>query len=147
MLLEQFHSLPVGLLAGAAVLSVASGAFLEAAAILAVVGLNGAIGYGVERRSERTIRGLGTAAEQHRPGRGVGTPAEVGLESVVPGDLLTLRRGTLVPADARIVSARDLTVSEAMLKGESLAVVKPQSRSRPGRSRSATGRTWSTAGR
>ena len=124
VLLEQFRSLPFGLLAGAAVLSVATGAFLEAAAILAVVGLNGAISYGVERRSERTISGLGTAAEQTAWVVRDGTPAEVGLEAVVAGDLLTLRRGTLVPADARIVSARDLTVSEAMLTGESLAVTK-----------------------
>ena len=124
VLLEQFRSLPVGLLAGAAVLSVATGGLLEAAAILAVVGLNGAIGYGVERRSERTISGLGTAADQTAWVVRDGTPAEVGLDAVVPGDLLRLRRGTLVAADARIVSARDLTVSEAMLTGESLPVAK-----------------------
>ena len=57
--------------------------------------LNGAIGYGVERRSERTISGLGTAADQTawvvRD-----EAAEDGLKSVMPGDLLTLRRGTLV---------------------------------------------------
>ena len=132
VLLEQFRSLPVGLLAGAAVLSVATGGLLEAAAILAVVGLNGAIGYGVERRSERTISGLGTAADQTAWVVRDGTPAEVGLDAVVPGDLLTLRRGTLVPADARIVSARDLTVSEAMLTGESLPVTKTAETLPPG---------------
>jgi Ca2+-transporting ATPase len=124
ILLGQFRSLPVALLAGAAVVSFATGGALEAVAILGVVALNGGIGFGVESRSERTIRGLGDA-----PGRTAavlrdGTEAEVPIETVVPGDLLVLRRGTVVPADARIVWTSDLTVSEAMLTGESLPVRK-----------------------
>src|SRR5215469_4401803 len=45
ILVDQFHGLPVALLAGAAVLSLATGGLLEAGAILAVVGLNAAIGF------------------------------------------------------------------------------------------------------
>jgi P-type Ca2+ transporter type 2C len=124
ILREQFQSLPVGLLAGAAVLSVATGGFFEAAAILAVVGLNGIIGYGVESRSERTISSLAAAGHQTTWVVRDGTAGEIGLEAVVPGDLISLRRGTLVPADARIISAQDLTIGEALLTGESLPVSK-----------------------
>ena len=45
-------------------------------------------------------------------------------KAVVPGDLIELLPGTVVPADARVLSARDLRVGEAMLTGESLPVAK-----------------------
>src|SRR5262249_61100878 len=58
ILLSQFGGLPVALLAGAAVVSVAIGSFIEAGAILAVVAITGGIGFATERRAERTIRSL-----------------------------------------------------------------------------------------
>src|SRR5262249_16640565 len=45
-------------------------------------------------------------------------------EQVVPGDVLFLRRGTLVAADARVLSDQNLSVTEAMLTGESVPVLK-----------------------
>ena len=124
ILLEQFRSLPVGLLAGAAVLSIVSGGAFESRGNSAVVALNGVIGYGVESRSERTISSLATTGDRTASVVRDGVPTEIGLEAVVPGDVITLRRGTLVPADARVIAAHDLTVSEAMLTGESFPVAK-----------------------
>jgi P-type Mg2+ transporter len=49
---------------------------------------------------------------------------EVPLRSVVLGDLIRLSAGDLVPADSRLVEARDLSVQQAMLTGESLPVDK-----------------------
>jgi Ca2+-transporting ATPase len=124
MLLGQFASLPVGLLAAAAAVSVATGGILEAAAILGVVGLNATIGYTVESRSERTIRSLAAPGNATALVVRGGTRAEVPVEAVVPGDLLVLRRGMMMSADARLVAAQDLTVGEAMLTGESQPVAK-----------------------
>jgi Ca2+-transporting ATPase len=59
ILLGQFQSLPVALLAGVAVVSLATGTVLEAGAIMAVVALNAVIGFTTETRAERTIRSLG----------------------------------------------------------------------------------------
>ena len=53
-----------------------------------------------------------------------GREQEVPRRSVVPGDVIHLSAGDLVPADARLVSARDLSVQQAMLTGESLPVDK-----------------------
>ncbi|MDA8249441.1 MAG: cation-transporting P-type ATPase [Rhodospirillales bacterium] len=120
---DQFATLPVLLLAGAAAVSLATGALAEAVAIGGVLLLNGALGFAVESRSERRIAGLSrppAAARVMRDGR----PGEVPFAEVVPGDLLLLRPGTLVAADARLVQARELSVNEAMLTGESLPVNK-----------------------
>ncbi|MBV8575383.1 MAG: hypothetical protein JOZ58_10160, partial [Acetobacteraceae bacterium] len=133
MLTEQFRTLPVALLAGTAAISLISGGILEAVAVLAVVALNGIIGYGVESRSERTIRSLGREVERTASVLRDGTTSDIPAETVVPGDLLVLRRGTVVPADARIVAAHDLTASESVLTGESRPVAKsPEPLSRVG---------------
>jgi P-type Ca2+ transporter type 2C len=124
ILLGQFGGLPVALLAGAALVSVAIGGFLEAGAIMAVVALNGGIGFATERRAERTIRSLeGVVAHTARVLRG-GGELEIAADAVVPGDIMILQRGMVVPADGRLIKVSDLAVSEAALTGESLPVAK-----------------------
>jgi P-type Ca2+ transporter type 2C len=124
ILLGQFSGLPVALLAGAALVSIAIGGLIEAGAIMAVVALNGGIGFVTERRAERTIRSLeGTVAQTARVLRG-GGELEIPAEAVVPGDVMILQRGMIVPADGRLVSACALAVSEAALTGESLPITK-----------------------
>jgi P-type Ca2+ transporter type 2C len=124
ILLSQFHSLPIALLAAGAVLSIATGGLLDAAIILGVIGLNGAIGFIAEARAEETIGSLGESrapvSRVLRNGKECETPAE----KLVPGDLIELRRDEIVPADARVVTANRLTVNEAMLTGESVPAVK-----------------------
>ncbi len=123
ILVDQFRTLPTMLLAGAAVLSVFTGGLAEAAAIVAVLGLNGAIGFTVESRAEHTIQGLegpAGSAQVVRDGRQVTVLAT----ELVPGDLLALSRDHAVFADARILRAQELSVNEAMLTGESLPVTK-----------------------
>ena len=124
LLLGQFQSLPVGLLAVASVISIATGAAVEAAAIMSVVALNGVIGYLTESRAERTIRSLGALEAPNAHVIRDGAAIEVPAETVVPGDILVLSRGVMVPADARLISAIALTASEAGLTGESLPVTK-----------------------
>jgi P-type Ca2+ transporter type 2C len=124
ILLSQFRGLPVVLLAGAALVSVAIGGFMEAGAIMAVVALNGGIGFATERRAERTIRSLeGVGAQSARVLRN-GRELEIPAEAVVPGDVMILQCGMVVPADGRLVSVCALAVSEAALTGESLPVAK-----------------------
>ncbi|MBH5397558.1 cation-transporting P-type ATPase [Bradyrhizobium sp. CNPSo 4010] len=122
--LDQFQSMPVALLAGVAVVSVVTGTLLEAGAIMAVVALNAAIGFTTENQAEQTIRSLGAPASLTARVVREGAEMDVRADLLVPGDLVLLRRGTVVPADGRLVSARALTVSEAALTGESLPVVK-----------------------
>jgi Ca2+-transporting ATPase len=117
-------SLPVALLGVAAVVSLATGGLVEAAAIAAVVGVNAAIGYVTETRAERTLSSLAdpgaATARLRRDDRARNVP----VDEVVPGDVMLLERGHSVPADGRLIAASGLTVSEAALTGEALPVDK-----------------------
>ncbi len=121
---EQFKSLPVALLGAAAAISVATGGLADAVVIMSVVGINAVIGYVTESGSERTIHSLKNLV---RPSALVVRDARVcsvGVEAVVPGDLLVLRPGTYVAADARLVEAQYLSVDESALTGESMPAGK-----------------------
>ncbi|MBV9530847.1 MAG: cation-transporting P-type ATPase [Bradyrhizobium sp.] len=124
MFIEQFQGLPVALLAGAAALSLATGGLLEAGTILAVVGLNAAIGFGVEKRTEQTISSLGAPSVKHARVMRGSVETEVASAALVRGDIMVLQRGSVVPADGRLLRSDRLMVSEAALTGESQPVEK-----------------------
>ena len=122
--IEQFKSLPVALLGVAAAVSVVTGGVADALVIMAVVVTNAGIGYATESQSEKTINSLKSMV---RPTAFVlrnGKIREIGAEAVVPGDILALRPGTYIPADARLIDANRLSVDESALTGESLPVLK-----------------------
>jgi len=114
----------VALLGASAVLSLLTGGVFEAIAIAAVVGVNACIGYLTESEAERTIgtlsAGIPPVATVIRGGR----RAEVSAEQLVPGDLLDLRPGSIIAADARLIGADRLMVDESPLTGESMPVLK-----------------------
>ena len=124
ILWAQLRSLLVGLLAVAAVLGFVSGDTVEAYAILAVIALNTAIGFFSELRAVRSmeaLRRLGvTRCRVRRDGRLRALPAE----ALVPGDVVVVEGGDLVPADLRLIEAARLQVDESALTGESLPVDK-----------------------
>ena len=123
-LVEQFLNLPVAMLLGSALISVITGGAGDALVILAVVGINAAIGFFTERQAERTIRGLQDltpkACRVIRDGQRRNLPAD----RLVPGDIVLLAPGSFVAADLRLVSTRELSVDESALTGESLPVEK-----------------------
>jgi Mg2+-importing ATPase len=53
-----------------------------------------------------------------------GKPQEIPLRDLVPGDIINLSAGGMIPGDVRILSAKDLFVSQGTLTGESLPVEK-----------------------
>ena len=121
---DQMTSLPIALLSGSAVLSLATGGIADAVVILAVVLLNAGIATATERQAERTILGLSRYTPHPVPVRRGGRRLEVAPDELVPGDVILLEPGTLLPADARLIEANDLTVNESPLTGEALPVHK-----------------------
>lgn len=124
MLLEQVLTAPVGLLAASALISVLTGAAADAVVILAVVGVNGVIGWFTERHAEQTIRGLAEGRPRQCRVLRDGAPRTLPASVLVPGDLVELVPGSWVAADMRLLGSRELSIDESALTGESLAVIK-----------------------
>lgn len=122
--INQFKSVPVALLGVAAVISVSTGGLADALVIMAVIGVNALIGYASESGTEKTIHSLKTLV---RPSALVIRDVkvrEISSGDVVPGDLIILRPGTYIAADARLIEAEHLSVDESALTGESMPVNK-----------------------
>lgn len=77
-----------------------------------------------EYRAKRSIRALNQLSEPDTVVIREGESIEIPVEEVVPGDLIFLRAGSSVPADARLLRADDLAVDESTLTGESTPVEK-----------------------
>jgi Ca2+-transporting ATPase len=124
MFIDQFKSLPVGMLAVGAGLSALSGGLTDAVAIMAVVFINSVIGFVTEEEADRIISALNELVKPSalviRDREALAIPSE----EVVIGDLLVLRPGIYVAADARLVHASHLTIDESVLTGESMPVQK-----------------------
>jgi Ca2+-transporting ATPase len=125
--LEQLTSLPVLLLGASAVVSIATGGLGDAVVILAAVLANASIATATEEQAERTILAMDDVAVPPAPVRRDGRPAMIPAEALVPGDIVPVAPGMLVPADLRRLLAADLTVNESALTGESLPVAKSAS--------------------
>jgi Ca2+-transporting ATPase len=124
ILIEQVTSLPVALLGVAAGVSLLTGGWIDALVIGGVVVINAVIGYITESQSERSIRSL---TQLFRPSvlvRRDGRLRTLPADEVVPGDLLVLRPGDYVAADARLIEAQHLRTDESSLTGETLPTPK-----------------------
>jgi Ca2+-transporting ATPase len=124
LLAEQFKSLPVGMLTASAVVSLATGGVADAIATMAVVGLNAVFGYVTEGQAESAIHALIDTSSQTVRILRDGAETVVKGADLVPGDILLVRPGTLIPADARLTEAIRLSVDESALTGETLPVEK-----------------------
>ncbi len=127
MLAEQFKSFVVILLIVAAVISALLGDYIEAAAIMAIVILNAALGVVQEYRAEQSLAALRKLAAPEAHVIRDGAHQIVPASQLVPGDLVLLEAGNYVPADLRLLEAVNLRIDEAALTGESVAVQKDAS--------------------
>ncbi len=124
--LDQFLTIPVGLLTAAAGLSLLTGGLVDAIAIMTVVGINAILGFVTESQSEKTIHSLKNLVRPMALVVREGETKEIGAEYLVPGDIIILRPGYYVPADGRIIQAERLTIDESALTGESVPILKTQ---------------------
>ncbi len=124
ILIGQFMSLPVALLAIAAGVSILTGGLADAVVIMSVVAINAVIGYTTENNAEKTIYSLKSLVRPSALVRRCSKITEIGVEQVVPGDILVLRPGSYVAADARLIEVQHLSIDESALTGESMPVLK-----------------------
>jgi Ca2+-transporting ATPase len=122
--MEQVNSLPTYLLAAAAGVSLLTGGLVDAVVVIGVVAANAAIGYITESEAEKTIDSLRNLVHPKAEVLRDGKKQEIDAEEVVLGDVLLLKPGTYVAADARVIQYSRLSVDESMLTGESIPVNK-----------------------
>ena len=108
----------------AALISAVLNEWVEAVAILVIVVLNAVLGYTQESRAEQSMEALKRMAVPIVRARRDGQLREISARDLVPGDVVVLETGNIVPADGRVLSAANLRVEEAALTGESEPVDK-----------------------
>ena len=122
--LNQFASLIVWVLIGAAAVSGLLQEWIDAAAIFAIVVLNAILGFVQEFRAERSLAALKQLSVVTARVIRDGSSHKIPASQVVPGDLVQVEAGDRIPADSRVVTAMGLQTMEASLTGESLPVAK-----------------------
>ena len=124
LLLDQFRNVLIVILLVACVLSAFLGHGLEAAAIGVIVLFAALLGFFQEVRAERAIEALRRMAAPTATVLRDGVQTEIPARDLVPGDIILVRAGDRIAADARLMEAASLQVDEASLTGESVPVEK-----------------------
>ncbi|TRX10798.1 cation-translocating P-type ATPase [Flavobacterium gawalongense] len=124
MLLHQLLDFMILILITAAVISGILGDVTDAVIILAIVVINAFVGFIQEYRAEKAMEALKNMAANHarilREGKMIDTPAS----DLVPGDVVVLEAGNIIPADVRFFETHQVKVDESALTGESNNVEK-----------------------
>lgn len=123
-LLRQFKSPLVYILLIGALLSSILGELVDVGVIILAVFANVAVGFWQEYRSSNILEKLRAIIQVRTVVIRDGAAHEIDAEDLAPGDIILLKSGNKVPADARILSCRHLEINEALLTGESSPVHK-----------------------
>jgi calcium-translocating P-type ATPase len=120
-LADQFNNLLIYVLLAAALLAFLVDHKVDSSVILAVVLVNGAIGFIQEGKAERALEAIREMLDPQASVLRNGARRTVRAEDVVPGDVVLIGAGDRVPADVRLIRAQNLRIEEAVLTGESVA--------------------------
>jgi Ca2+-transporting ATPase len=124
MFLDQFKDFMILVLIAAAIISGFIGEISDTIAIVVIVALNAVIGFIQEYRAEKAMAALKKMAALTTTVIRGGMPVTIDGSDIVPGDVVMLEAGRIVPADMRCIKTVQMKVEEAALTGESVPVEK-----------------------
>lgn len=122
--IAQFKNGLILLLVFAGILSLALNEVVESIAIFAIILLNAILGFIQEYRAEKAIEALEQITAPTTKVIRHGKEKKISTKNIVPGDIVVLEMGDIIPADGRIIEASSLQTNEASLTGESMPVQK-----------------------
>lgn len=122
--LAQFSDLMIIILLLAAAVSFALGETADAVTIVLIVFANGVLGFIQEYRAEKSIAALKEMTAPWACVKRDGTFQDILAERIVPGDIVRISAGDIVPADMRLLESVNLEADEAALSGEAVAAEK-----------------------
>ncbi len=124
----QFNNILVYVLLGAGFVKMMLNLWVDAGIIFAVVVLNALLGFIQEGRAEKALDSIrNMLSAEARTVRG-GETRMIPAEQLVPGDVVLLESGDKIPADLRLVDAKNLRTEEAALTGESVPAERASTR-------------------
>lgn len=124
LLLNQFKDFMVLVLLGATLVSGLLGEYLDAVTIIAIILINGVLGFVQEFRAERSLRALKQLSAPTSKVLRDGKVIHIAAKGLVPGDVILVESGDRIPADVRWLETSSCSVEESALTGESLPVNK-----------------------
>jgi Ca2+-transporting ATPase len=122
--ISQFRNYLILVLIGAAIISGFSGETMNAYLILFIILFISVLGFIQEYRAERAMEALKKMVAYEARVLRDGKVKKMATRELVPGDIIHIEAGDRIPADARIVEARNLETTESSLTGESHPVSK-----------------------
>ncbi|MGQ9691569.1 MAG: P-type ATPase, partial [Thermoproteota archaeon] len=124
LFISQFRSPLVYILIVATLIAAIAGELTDAIIILFIIMANSMMGFLLERRSGKALEKLREYVKYSAKVIREGKKMVMDSTMLVPGDLVELIVGDIVPADIRLISSENLTTNESILTGESLPVEK-----------------------
>jgi P-type Mg2+ transporter len=124
VLLRQLKSSLVYLLAFASIFSFVLGDLSDGIIIAVILVINTSLGFAQEYRSERAVEKLSTFISKKVSAKRDGKTVQLDESVLVPGDIIFLEEGDVVPADCKLLNAENLQANESQLTGESVPVTK-----------------------
>ncbi|GIN57566.1 calcium-translocating P-type ATPase, SERCA-type [Lederbergia ruris] len=121
---SQFKDFMVLVLLGATLISGILGEYIDAITIMAIVFLNGILGFVQERRAEKSLEALKNLSAPQVSVLREGQWVKINSRDVVPGDILRFSSGDRIGADLRLLQANNLQIEESALTGESIPSTK-----------------------
>jgi Ca2+-transporting ATPase len=122
--LDQFKDFMILVLLAAAVISGIAGDMTDTIIIAVIIMLNAIVGFVQENKAEKAMEALRKMSGQQAHVIRNNKPATIPVTDLVPGDIVTLEAGNVVPADLRLLEAHSLRIDESALTGESVPAEK-----------------------
>ena len=123
-IIAQFSDFLILILITAAVVSILVGEVKDAIVILAIVIINAFLGIYQEGKAEKSLEALKKMSSPNAKVIRNNHTEIVPATSLVPGDVVILETGDIIPADLRLIESSNLKIEEASLTGESVPVEK-----------------------